>query len=190
MSDIDKKEIDGPNNHGDIKGITIQEVGASVSKNSIGLEAMIRKYSLENNESALSYDLLKKITYDYLNKVIRGNNLPRWDKGVKEELNELGYMQNRETGQPQRDGDILKAWEPSMAHTRLELEDTRKELSDAYDLIEALRIDLKYPNSNTYDGKDLFNGDIEKNIDVICKAEKMCVESLERMGINIDDEVD
>jgi hypothetical protein len=25
---------------------------------------------------------------------------------------------------------------------------------------------------------------------VICKAEKMCVESLERMGINIDDEVD
>jgi hypothetical protein len=106
------------------------------------LESMITEYTLMGNESALSYDMLKKISYDYLNKVIRGNNLPRWDKGVKEELNELGYIQNKETGQPQRDASIEKAWRMSGEQTRRELDSRTNELSAANYLITVLRKEI------------------------------------------------
>lgn len=114
-----------------ITSMTEAQVNSPILRLSNDLESMIREYTLMNNESALSYDTLKKIAYDYLNKVIRGNNLPRWDKGVKEELNELGYIQNKATGQPERDASIKKVWKMSGEHTKRELVQSINNLTEA-----------------------------------------------------------
>jgi len=96
-------------------------------------EEAIRDYSLRNKCNALSYDKLRVIAMDYLNKVLRKTpKFDKWPKDIKNICSSKGITQDPETGLPTSCEGMETAWNARA----LVAEEDNQNLQDSINLLK------------------------------------------------------